>query len=70
LTKFLKTYHGLKKASSTNVAGKLDICQQKTEARSIYVTLYKYQVKWIKDLNIRPENLKLIQERAGKALEQ
>jgi hypothetical protein len=25
--------------------------------------------KWIKDLNIRPETLKLVQERAGKTLE-
>jgi hypothetical protein len=24
--------------------------------------------KWIKDLNIRPENLKLVQEKAGKQL--
>jgi hypothetical protein len=26
-------------------------------------------LKWIKDLNIRPETLKLVQERAGKTLE-
>jgi hypothetical protein len=38
---------------------KLDICIQKTEARSISITLYNYQVKWIKDLNIIPKTLKL-----------
>jgi hypothetical protein len=32
-------------ASSTNVAVKRDICQQKTETRSMPVTLYKYQLK-------------------------
>jgi hypothetical protein len=49
--------------------GKLDICMQKTETRSMSFTLYKYQLKWIRDLNIRPETLKLVQERAGNALE-
>jgi dTDP-4-amino-4,6-dideoxygalactose transaminase len=49
--------------------GKLDTCQQKTETRSMFVTLYKYQLKEIKDLNIRPETLKLVQERAGNILE-
>jgi hypothetical protein len=28
-----------------------------------------YNSKWIKDLNIRPENLMLVQERAGNTLE-
>jgi hypothetical protein len=32
--------------SSTDVVGKLDICLQKTETRSmLFVTLYKYQFK-------------------------
>jgi hypothetical protein len=34
------------------------------------VTLHKYQLKVIKDLNIRPETLKLVQERAGNTLEE
>jgi hypothetical protein len=33
------------------------------------VILYKYNSKCIKDLNIRPETLKLVQERAGNTLE-
>jgi hypothetical protein len=45
--------------------GKLDICLQKTETRSMFITLYKYQLKWIKDLNIKPETLKLVQEKVG-----
>jgi hypothetical protein len=48
---------------------KLDICLQNTETRSMTVTLNKYHSKWIKDLNIRPENLKLVQERAGNTQE-
>jgi hypothetical protein len=49
--------------------GKLDICLQKTETRSMSVTLYSISSKWIKDLNIRPETLKLMQERAGNTQE-
>jgi hypothetical protein len=47
--------------------GKLVISLQKTETRSMFIILY--QLKWINDLNIRPETLKLVQERAGNTLE-
>jgi hypothetical protein len=40
-----KTHDGEKIASSTNVAGETDICLQKTETRSMFVTLYKYKLK-------------------------
>jgi hypothetical protein len=69
LTKAPKTYDEEKTASSTNVARKTDICLQKTEARSMFVTLYMYQLKTINNLNIRPETLKLVQEKAGNTLE-
>jgi hypothetical protein len=35
----------------------------------MFTTLYQYQFKMIKDLNIRPKNLKLVQEIAGNTLE-
>jgi uncharacterized protein (DUF736 family) len=38
--------------------GKLVICMQKTETRSMFLTLYKQQFEMDKDLNIRPETLK------------
>jgi hypothetical protein len=38
-------HDGEKTASSTNVAGILDICLQKTETRPMFVNLYKYQPK-------------------------
>jgi hypothetical protein len=63
-----KTFDEEKTASLTDVAGKTDICLQNTETRSMSFTLYKYQLKWIKDLKIRPQSLKLVQERAGNTL--
>jgi hypothetical protein len=37
-----KIYHGEKTTPLTYVAGKLSICLQKTETRSMSFTLYKY----------------------------
>jgi hypothetical protein len=49
--------------------GKLGICLQKTETKCMSFTLYKYQFRLDLDLNIRPETLKLVQERARNTLE-
>jgi hypothetical protein len=49
--------------------GKVVICLQKTETRSVFITLYSINSKWIKDLNTRLVTLKLVQERAGNTLE-
>jgi hypothetical protein len=45
--------------------GKLYVCMQKTEARSMSFTHTSINSKWAKDLNIKPETLKLVQERAA-----
>jgi hypothetical protein len=49
--------------------GKVAVCLQKTETRSMPVTCTSINSKWIKDLKIRPENLQLVQEREGNTLQ-
>jgi hypothetical protein len=45
--------------------GKVVIFLQKTETSSMPITCTSIKSKWIKDLNIRPTTLKLVQEKAG-----
>jgi hypothetical protein len=47
----------------------LDSCLQKTEIRSMSSTSTSINSKCIENLNIRPETMKLVQERAGNTLE-
>jgi hypothetical protein len=44
LTKLPKIYNGEKTASSTDVAGKSGYPLQETETRSMFITLYQYQL--------------------------
>jgi hypothetical protein len=66
LRKALNIYNGEKTASSTKTAGKLVSSLQKTETRSMFIRINS---KWIKDLNIRLQTVKLVQERVGNTLE-
>jgi hypothetical protein len=65
-----KTYNGEKTASSTNVAGKTvyGACM-KLKLDPYLSPFISINSKWIKDLDIRPETLKLVQEKAGSTLE-
>jgi hypothetical protein len=49
--------------------GKMAIHLQETETRSMFITCTSIDSKWIKDLNIRPQTLKLVQEKLGNTLE-
>jgi hypothetical protein len=46
--------------------GKLVICLQKLKLNLCFSPYVSIKSKWIKNLNIRPETLKLVQERTGK----
>jgi hypothetical protein len=69
-TKAPKIYDGEKTASSTNVAGKSGFpSEKKLVLDPCLPPCTSINSKWIEDLNIRTDTLKLVQEKAGNTLE-
>ena len=68
LTKKPKIYNGKKKASSINAVGNWQSIRRKMQVDPYLSPCTKLKSKWIKDLNIKPDTLNLIEEKVGKSL--
>lgn len=65
-----KMYPGEKTASTTNPAGKLDVHEQRMKSYVDLSPCTKSSSEWIKDLSLKPETLKLLEENTDRTLQE
>ena len=68
MAKEARIYNGEKTVSSISGAGKLDSYMEKNEIRTLPNTIHKNKLKMDRDLNVRPDSIKLLEENIGRPL--